>query len=140
MTMDGRLSDEGVPDDIKWLGSGLSNIAHWTHKVYDVLRRQESPNPTVINLNPGFTWTTTAKMRAFALSFSGGTAGNNLGLRVGSAVAWDWIVPASPGPFTLPLPLVLDAGVDITVVDLTAPGSTNWRCRVVAYTEVTEGE
>lgn len=133
-----RLSDPGVPDDIKWLGGGLAQVAHWTRKVYSAMRRQESPNPSVINLNPGVTYGTSTRMRSYALVFSGGTAGNVIGLRVGAAIAWDWIVPTSPAPFTIPMPLPLDAGVDITVVDVTAPGSTNWRCRVLAYTEVEE--
>ncbi len=130
----------GVSDDMKWLASTLETaIAHWTKKTYDALRRQESPNPSVINLNPGVTSTTSAKKRCYALVFSGGTAGNVMGLRVGSAVAWDWIVPASPAPFTIPMPIPFDAGVDITVIDQTAAGSTNWRCRVLAYPEMEAG-
>lgn len=135
-----RLTDPAVPDDIKWLGGTMRDVAHWSKKVYDALRRQESPNPSVINVNPGITYATSARMRSYALVFSGGTAGNVMGLRIGSAIAWDWIVPASPAPFTIPMPLLFDAGVDITVVDVTTPGSANWRCRVLAYPEMEDGD
>lgn len=134
-----RLTDPSVPDDIKWLGGTMQDASHWMKKVYDALRRQESPNPSVINLNPGRTFSTSTRMRSYALVFSGGTAGNVIGLRVGSAVAWDWIVPASPAPFTIPMPLIFDGGVDITVIDQTTLGSTNWRCRVLAYVELEDG-
>lgn len=134
-----RLTDPGVPDDIKWLGGTIGDVTHWLKKVYDALRRQESPNPSVINLNPGRTYQTSTRMRSYALVFSGGTANNVIGLRVGSAIAWDWVVPASPGPFTIPMPIVFDAGVDIKVIDTTVPDTTNWRCRVLAYVELEDG-
>lgn len=130
----------GIPDDIAFLGAGLKQMTHWMRKTYDALRRQETPNPTVINLNPGVTQQTTAQMRSYALVFSGGTAGEVFGLRIGAAIAWDWIVPTSPGIVTFPMPLVFQAGVDVTVVDQTTPSATNWRCRVLAYAEMEDGE
>lgn len=137
-----------IPDDIKWLGGNLQDVVHWTHKVYDALRRQESPNPTVLNLDPnagnpgtnkGTIVSTTTRQRAYALVFSGGTAGEVFSVRVGSSNSWDFIVPASPAPFTMPCPLIFDAGVDVQIVDITTPGATNWRCKVLAYAELEDG-
>jgi len=144
-----RLTDPGIPDDIKWLARRLDeSIAHWTKKTYDALRRQESPNPTNINLNPnalnpaaapGNVWTSSARMRAYALTFSGGTANEIFELRFGRGSVHEWIVPASPAPFTLPLDIVFDVGTDVQVVDVTTGTATNWRCRVWAYVEVEDG-
>jgi hypothetical protein len=135
-----RLTDLGVPDDIKWLASRFdAAVAHWEKKVYDALRRQESPNPTVINMNPTRIYISTAKMRCYALVFSGGVANEEMSLRVGTASVWEWFTPASPAPFTIPLPIVFDAGVDIQVINLTAATHNDWRCRVLAYTELENG-
>lgn len=131
-----RVSAPGVPDDIKYLGDALADIAHWTKKVYDAQRRQESPNPTIINFNPGRTFRTSTRMRAIALVFSGGTAAEVFSITAGRGSVFDWIVPVSPAPFTIPLPLVLDAGIDYTVASETTPAAVNWRCRVIAYVEV----
>jgi hypothetical protein len=136
-----RMEDAGVPDDIKWLGQRFdAAMDHWSKKVYDALRRQESPNPTVLNMNPGRIFNNTAKMRCYALVFSGGVANEEMSLRVGTASAWEWFTPASPGTFTIPLPIVFDAGVDVQVVNLTAPAHLDWRCRVLAYTELEDGD
>lgn len=134
-----RLEIPGVPDDIKFLGSGLDTIAHWVRKVYDAQRRQESPNPSIVNLNPGFTYRTSTKMRGLYLVFSGGTAGEVFSLTAGRGSIFDWIVPASPAPFTLPFPAVMDAGIDYTVASETTPTAVNWRCRIIAYVEL-EGD
>ncbi len=143
-----RLTDPGIPDDIKWLAKRFDDaIAHWTKKTYDALRRQESPNPTLINLNPdplrtgnlGRIWTSSARMRAYALTFSGGVAGEELQLRFGSGAVMEWFVPASPAPFTIPLDIVFDVGTDIQVVNITNPDHNDWRCRAWAYTEMEDG-
>jgi hypothetical protein len=135
-----RLQDAGVPDDIKWLGARFDDaMQHWAKKVYDAMRRQESPNPSNLNLNPGFIFRTTTKMRTFALTFSGGTAGDHIGLLIGTAVDFDWFVPASPAPFTLPMYLPFDAGVDISIRNITNVDHLDWLCRVWAYTELEDG-
>jgi hypothetical protein len=134
-----RIEVPGVPDDIRYLGKSLDAIAHWTKKLYDAMRRQESPNPTIINLNPSFTFRTSTRMRSTALVFSGGTAGETFSLTAGRGSIYDWIVPASPAPFTLPFPAVLDAGIDYTVASETTPAAVNWRCRVIAYVELEDG-
>lgn len=134
-----RIAVPGVPDDIKFLGGSIDNVAHWAKKTYDALRRQESPNPSVINLNPGIIYSTTVRMRSYALVFSGGTAGDVMGLKIGSAVSWDWIVPTQPTIVYFPMPLPLYAGIDSQVVDVTTPAAVNWRCRVLAYVELEDG-
>ena len=142
-----RLTDPGVPDDIKWLAQKFdSAIAHWTKKVYDAQRRQESPNPTLIDLNPQGTGTNvgtirrnSAQMRAYAMTFSGGTASEEFALFVGTAARFQFFLPASPGPFTVPLDLVLPAGIDIQVRSITTPTAVNWRAYIWAYTELEEG-
>lgn len=131
-----RIPVPGIPDDIKYLGRGLESVAHWTKKVYDALRRQESPNPTVIRLDPGVTFSTTARMRAVALVFTGGTAAENFALKVGAANAVQWFAPVSGA---MPMPVVLDAGVDVSVVDVTTPAAVNWRAYLVAYVELEDG-
>lgn len=133
-----RLIIPAVPDDIKFLGDRIDSLAHWMHKLYDAQRRQESPNPSTIRLNPGVTYQSTAAMRPICIVFSGGTAGSNLGIKFSSAVAFDWLVPSSPGIITMPFTQPFDAGNDISVVDLTTPGSVNWRCWALAYVELEE--
>jgi hypothetical protein len=86
-------------------------------------------------LNPGFTYQTTAKMNAYALVFSGGTASDHMALKVGTSTPLDWYVPASPGPFTIPCPVLFDAGSDVSVVDLTTPSATNYTAYAMAYVE-----
>jgi hypothetical protein len=141
-----RLETPGVPDDIKYLGDSLATVAHWSKKVYDALRRQESPNPTIIRLDPdaalpgtakGTIIQTTARMRGLSLVFTGGTALSVFAIRIGSANSVQWI--GNVNPMVLPLPIVLDAGVDVQIVDITTPGSTNWRCYMIAYVELEDG-
>lgn len=132
-----RLAAPGIPDDISWLGGTIRDVAHWTHKVYDALRRQESPNPTVIRLDPGVIWSTTARMRGQTLVFTGGTAADNFALKIGSANAVQWFAPIYGD---IPMPVVLDAGVDIQIVDITTPAAVNWRAYLTAYVELEDGD
>lgn len=141
-----RMVDPGVPDDIKWLGGGIAQATHWMKKVYDALRRQESPNPSLINLNPDGTGTNvgrikrnTTRMRAYAFQFSGGTASEEFALFIGSAAFYNFFVPASPAPFTIPMDIPLDAGVDVQVRGITTPTAVNWRAYLWAYTELEDG-
>lgn len=127
----------GVPDDIAYLGATIADLSHWMHKVYDALRRQESPNPTIIRLDPGVIVQTTARMRAMFLCFTGGTTTEVMALKVGAANMVQWVNQASDVP--LPLPIVIDAGVDLQVVDLTTPAAVNWRCYMTAYVELEDG-
>lgn len=135
-----RLDIPGVPDDIKYLGDTMRDVSHWVKKVYDALRRQESPNPSIINLNPGRTYRTSTRMRCMALVFSGGTASEDFAITAGRGSVFDWFVPASPAPFTIPLPLVFEPGIDYTVASVTTPAAVNWKCRVLAYVELQDGE
>jgi len=135
-----RIEIPGVPDDIKWLGDRIDQaLAHWTKKTYDALRRQESPNPTIINLNPGIVYRTSTRMRCIALVISGGTANDPMQLTAGRGAVFDWIIPASPAPFTLPMPLIFEPGIDYAVASVASPLETNWRARMIAYTEVQDG-
>lgn len=131
-----RIPVPGVPDDIKYLGDSMAEMTRWIRKVYDAMRRQESPNPTIINLNPGTTFRTSTQMRCLALVFSGGTAGEEFALTAGRGSIFDWLIPSSPSPFTIPLPIVFQAGIDYTVASVTTPAATNFKCRVIAYVEL----
>jgi len=97
--------------------------------------RWNKREPSLIRLNPGVIYQTTAKMWAYALVFSGGTAGDRIGLKVGASTPFDWFVPTSPGPFTIPCPVLFDAGSDISVVDITTPAATNYTAYAMAYVE-----
>lgn len=135
-----RLEIPGVPDDIKYLGDTIERaIEHWTKKIYDALRRQESPNPSIINLNPGITYRTSTRMRCLALVFSGGTQAEEFVLTAGRGGVMDWFVPVSPAPFTIPFPHVFEPGIDYTVASVTTPAAVNWKCRVLAYVEMQDG-
>jgi hypothetical protein len=131
-----KLETQGVPDDIRYLVEAINESTRMTQKVYDVLRRQEAPSPTVINLNPGFIFRTTVRMRCIALVFSGGTAGEDFALTAGRGSLFDWFVPTSPAPFTLPLSIAFDAGIDYQVASVTTPAAVNWKCRMLAYVEL----
>lgn len=130
-----RPTVPGIPDDIAYLGGTMQTIAHWMKKVYDALRRQESPNPTVINLDAGVVWQSTARFRCQTLVFSGGAAADIIGLKVGNAVTRRWVQGNTSAP--VPLPIIIQEGQDVTVVDITTPATTaSLLAYMVAYVEV----
>lgn len=134
-----RLDIPAVPDDIKWLGDNITSLSHWMKKVYDALRRQESPNPTMIRLNPGVTLRTSTRYRCMALVFSGGTASETIALLSGRGSVFDWIVPSSPGVVVLPFMGILENGQDYVVQSITTPAAVNWTAWLVAYVELEDG-
>jgi hypothetical protein len=129
-----RLQDPGVPDDIKYLGNSLDVLSHWMKKVYDAQRRQESPNPTLINIGPGITYQSTVRYRMQMLLTSG-AQGDRMRLKFGSAGEFDWI-NVTGEPVSIPLPLVVDAGADVTVADVTNPDTVAWTAYLVGYVEL----
>lgn len=138
---DDRQEIPGVPDDIKYLGSSIADVAHWVKKTYDALRRQESPNPTALNFspNPDRIIRTSTRFRGMALVFSGGTANDPMELRAGRGSVLEWVVPASPSPFTLPWFGIIEPGIDYEIVSPALPDETNWRAYLWVYTELEDG-
>lgn len=136
-----RIETPEVPDDIQFLGEKLHQVAHWTKKVYDALRRQESPNPTYIDLSPGVlggsapgVYQSTARIRGQWLLFSGGTAADLFGLKVGNGIRFRWF--GGTTPFFWPFPEVVEPGLDMQVVDITTPGAVNWTAMVIGVVEL----
>jgi hypothetical protein len=134
--MEGRVTPPGIPDDIGWLGDEIGHLGKLLHLILNELRGQNAPLESIINVNPGTIWQSTQRMRATAIVFSGGTPGDVIGVKLSSAVAFDFIVPVSPGPFTLPMPMVIPSGQDVSVIDVTTPANTNYKARVLAYVEL----
>lgn len=142
----GPAAVPGVPDDIVYLGDALKEIAHWTRKVYDALRRQESPNPTIIDLStPGATgpatvYQTTARIRCEYLIFSSNFGSEEYALKIGSANRirwWSSGTGGSGGPFAaVPMPIVLEPGVDVSVIDLTNAAHFTIDAYLVGYVEL----
>jgi len=132
--LEGRLTPPGIPDDIGWLGGEIGSLGKKLQSILDELRGQNSPLQSILNVNPGIVVQTTVRYRGTGIVFSGGTLNDVMGVKIGSAVSFDFI--ASGEAFYLPLPLIIPSGQDLQVVDITTPGAVNWRCRIYATTEL----
>lgn len=109
----------------------LAAIAEKLDALIDATRREELPNPSVFSVGGGDIWRTTVRMRGVSLLLSSNATADNVFLNVGTAARIRLNVTAGM-PVSLDLPLIYDAGVDISV---TVDGGSLVYAYIVAYPE-----
>jgi hypothetical protein len=130
--------DVPVEQQIDWpsryMGSTLEEISGTLKRIEkNPERAREKAPPTVINLSPGqlvASYPTKTKLRVENIVLTG-ASGDQIALRIGTFSYNFW----SNGAFSIPFPIEVDAGVDLSAVDITNPGAVAWSLYVIAYAE-----
>jgi len=129
---------EPIEQQVDWPSrytiSQLDEIANTLKRIEkNPERSREKQPPTVINLSPGqlvSSYPTKTKLRVETVIITG-ASGDRIQLRIGTFSYDFW----SNGAISLSFPIEIDAGVDLTAVDITNPGAVAWSFFVIAYTE-----
>ena len=91
----------------------------------------DAARPRTILLGPGIIWTTHVRYKLNLVVIIGLTPADFFALRIGTANGVGGPIAAGV-PLVLPIAEWVDRGVDISIVDVTTPGATNWTGYVLA--------
>lgn len=111
---------------LEQIRDALVTIARYSdiQRYRTIYPRDMSPESTVAD-GVGRIFRTDSPMRGHHIGFSGGTAGDQFVLRMGTANVLPWV--ASGGYMDIDLPLLITGGIDLSIRNLTTLDDATWR-------------
>lgn len=129
-----ELRPPGVLPDTQFLADRLGDLGALLEALIDATRGTEKPAPKLIAVNPGAVFVSSTRFRVTALITSGGT-GDVMRLNIGVAGEFEWL-NVTGGLTSIPFRYIVDAGIDISCVDVTNPANILWRTYLLGFPEV----
>lgn len=91
----------------------------------------------MVNIGPGTNWETHVRIRASHILFSvdGAVPNRHFALQTSTSTLFDWYTGTLGGVQTIEIPILLDNGKSIKVVDLITPAAVDYAAYLLGYTE-----
>lgn len=106
----------GIPEDTKYIADRLERIEAQLKEIADATTRREKLNPTILPMTrgrPSFVSSTRFRLTGLIVSdYNNGAV--RYQLTIGTQ-KYTFATPQTLGTFYVPFPLVIDAGIDISV-------------------------